>query len=202
MPELRDATVTIGVPGLNGGGVTNAQLTSAIAGLAPATATYITQTSDGTLSAEQALADLSTGILKVTTGTGVLSTATGADLPAHSHTGVPASMAYTITGGGVAIVTGLQYGFRTNNAGTITGWDLGADQNTTSSVQVWKDTTANFPPTVADLILTMSTAAGTKYGSATGLSIPFSVGDWFYFNVSANNSATVLLPNISYTRTI
>jgi hypothetical protein len=40
---------------------------------APTGATYITQTADGTLSAEQALALLSTGILKVTTTTGVVS---------------------------------------------------------------------------------------------------------------------------------
>jgi hypothetical protein len=42
---------------------------------APTTATYITQTPDATLGAEQALSSLSTGLLKVTTGTGVLSTA-------------------------------------------------------------------------------------------------------------------------------
>ena len=40
---------------------------------APDDATYITQTANGTLSAEQALSTLSTGIVKVTTGTGVLS---------------------------------------------------------------------------------------------------------------------------------
>lgn len=43
---------------------------------APADATYITQTTNGTLSAEQALAALATGMLKVTTTTGVLSTGT------------------------------------------------------------------------------------------------------------------------------
>jgi hypothetical protein len=42
---------------------------------APVTVAYITQTPSGTLVAEQALSTLSTGLLKVTTGTGVLSTA-------------------------------------------------------------------------------------------------------------------------------
>jgi len=42
-------------------------------GGAPTTATYITQTADGTLSNEQALSSLSTGYMKVTTGTGVVS---------------------------------------------------------------------------------------------------------------------------------
>ena len=52
---------------------------------APTNATYIVQTADSTLTNEQALSSLSTGIVKVTTGTGVLSTATGSDLPSHTH---------------------------------------------------------------------------------------------------------------------
>lgn len=48
---------------------------TADSGGAPTTATYITQTADGTLSAEQALGSLATGILKNTTTTGVLSIA-------------------------------------------------------------------------------------------------------------------------------
>lgn len=43
-------------------------------GGAPANATYIVQTPDGTLSNEQALSVLSTGFMKSTTGTGVVST--------------------------------------------------------------------------------------------------------------------------------
>src|SRR3972149_1942685 len=52
---------------------------------APSDATYITQTANGTLTAEQALSLLATCIIKNTTGTGVLSCAVGADLPTHSH---------------------------------------------------------------------------------------------------------------------
>lgn len=49
-------------------------------GGAPTSATFITQTSNATLTAEQALASLATGVLKSTTGTGVVSIATaGAD---------------------------------------------------------------------------------------------------------------------------
>jgi hypothetical protein len=92
-----------GATGLAGGGVTSGELATAIAGLAPGNATYITQTANGTLSAEQALADLSTGILKVTTTTGVLSTATGSDLPSHSHTGVPFTLQFNITSGDATV---------------------------------------------------------------------------------------------------
>lgn len=45
-------------------------------GGAPTTATYITQTADGTLSAEQALSTLSTGIMRVATTTGVITSLT------------------------------------------------------------------------------------------------------------------------------
>jgi hypothetical protein len=51
---------------------------------APANAKYIVQTSDGTLTNEQALGSLSTGLLKNTTSTGVLSIATASDLPDHA----------------------------------------------------------------------------------------------------------------------
>jgi len=52
-------------------------------GGAPINATYITQTAHGTLTAEQALAALATGLVKSTTGTGVLSIATsGTDFQA------------------------------------------------------------------------------------------------------------------------
>lgn len=51
---------------------------------APTGATYITQTADGSLTAEQALSALATGLLKNTTTTGVLSIAVAADLPAHA----------------------------------------------------------------------------------------------------------------------
>lgn len=61
------------IPGGGGGG-------------APTGASYITQTSDAGLSAEQALSSLSTGVVKVTGGTGVLSTAVAnTDYAAAAH---------------------------------------------------------------------------------------------------------------------
>lgn len=56
---------------------------------APTDATYITQTANGSLSAEQALSSLTTGVVKVTNGTGVLSTAVeGTDYYGPSGTDV------------------------------------------------------------------------------------------------------------------
>jgi hypothetical protein len=61
-------------------------LTAADVSAAPDNAKYIVQQASSGLSAEQALSALATGLLKNTTSTGVLSIATGSDLPSHTHT--------------------------------------------------------------------------------------------------------------------
>jgi hypothetical protein len=59
---------------------------SGVSASAPTDATYIVQTASAGLSNEQALSSLSTGLVKVTNGTGVLSTASaGTDYSAASH---------------------------------------------------------------------------------------------------------------------
>lgn len=56
-------------------------------GNAPTDATYITQTPNGTLTAEQALSGLTTGLMKVTNGTGVITTAvSGTDVKTINST--------------------------------------------------------------------------------------------------------------------
>jgi hypothetical protein len=70
------------------GGATQVEVTPGAAG-APASATYITQTPNGTLSNEQALSALATGLLKVTTITGALTTAD----PETDYIAVPAGSA-------------------------------------------------------------------------------------------------------------
>ncbi len=81
--KLSGGQTTITQEGINAG-VDLRQLVNTANGSvvgAPSTATYITQTPNAGLSSEQALSALATGILKSTTATGVLSIATGADLP-------------------------------------------------------------------------------------------------------------------------
>lgn len=85
-PGSGSQAATLANSGVSAGSYTNASVTfdakgrataaSSGAAPAPANATYITQTADATLSAEQALSSLATGLMKVTTTTGVVSSIT------------------------------------------------------------------------------------------------------------------------------
>jgi len=88
-------------------------------------------------------------------------------------------------------------------AGTITGWEIFSIDNTDGTalsgsvvIDGWKDTYANFPPTVADTIWggskpTLSTASKNQ---ATGLSIAVAANDGFTFHVdSATTCKYVIL---------
>lgn len=78
-------------------------LVASAGGIAPADATYITQTTNSTLSAEQAIASLSSGILRGATTTGVI-TSLGDVLP--------------IANGGSGAATWSPYTFLTNATGS------------------------------------------------------------------------------------
>lgn len=59
---------------------------------------------------------------------------------------------FIIDGGGVAITTGEKGDIEIPFACTIEGWTVLADQSGSIVVDIWKDTYANYPPTVADTI--------------------------------------------------
>lgn len=112
-----DKVSAIGTDGIP---VCSADQTGAGGG-APATATYITQTPDATLSAEQALSALGTGILKSTTGTGVVSiAAAGTDYQAPLT--LPLSIANGGTNGSASPTSGgVDYGTGTAHAFSAAG---------------------------------------------------------------------------------
>ncbi len=99
---------------------TGALVVAATSGAAPSNATYITQTPDSTLSAEQALSTLSTGLLQATTTTGVVSSvadvATGQVLTSGTPPSYSANPTITSVRGPVGSATTTV--FQLNAAGT------------------------------------------------------------------------------------
>jgi len=116
-------------------------------------------------------------------------------------------LGFGIIGGGVVIATGRrQTMVMPNYGGTITGWDLfecsaPTPISTTTVIDIWKDSYANYPPTVADTIFGTkpSLTAATK-NQATGLSIAFSANDIFFINVDSNNNAKNLYIRFTVTK--
>lgn len=186
------ARVMRGRPGLPGTGVSAGQLNSILSDISDLQG----------LTPPQELSDLDDADTSGAT-TGDLLRYDGSDWVPHTPTAItiPHSLNYTIDGGGSTITTGLKYGFQVNHGGTITGWEMGGNQSGTASIAVWKDASANYPPTVGDLILTM-TITGAVRNSASGLSIPFSAGDWFFFNVGTMSSFQFLAIALKATRQV
>ncbi len=208
MPELRDAVVTVGIPGLNGTGITAGEktaLTNDTTGLKAAT--YITQTASSTLSAEQALSSLATGLLKVTTATGVLSTAAAADLPAHNHT-IEFSVPFVLDGAGAAITTGTKYnsGLLVRPACTWIGWEV--DATTSSNIVVTVQRAAAGTPTTFASISgsgtgkpTLASASSANQYAMTGATTAIAARDRIRISV---DSATAIYAtiNLVFSRTI
>lgn len=107
------------------------------------------------------------------------------------------SIGITIDGNGGVIGTGSYGNILVPYACTITGWYLFEISSTPVSssivIDTWKDTYANYPPTVADTIwgTKPSLTAATK-NSATGLSIAITANDILKFNVDSVTSASTI----------
>jgi hypothetical protein len=140
------------------------------ASFAPKDATYLVQTASGILSNEQALSTLSTGIVKVTTGTGVFSTAVsgvdyfqpgGTDLSvSDGGTGVSSLTAYAPLFGGTSSTNPVQSGtvgtsgqlLVSNGAGSLPtfqtiGYEVTANKSTDTTFASPDNTT--YPTTLA-----------------------------------------------------
>lgn len=101
----------------------------------------------------------------------------------------------TIDGAGSAISTGVKGYLRVPVNATITGWTLLADQVGSIVIDVWKDTFANYPPTVADTITasakpTLSSASSDDDTTLTGWTTAITAGDVLGFNVDSATTVT------------
>ena len=77
----------------------------------------------------------------------------------------------------------------------ITGWTIAANASGSCVIDVWKDTLANFPPTVGDTITasakpTLSAARTATSTTLTGWTTALSEGDWVVFKVDSASSIT------------
>ena len=105
------------------------------------------------------------------------------------------SFGIVIDGGGSPITTGIVGDVVIPFNCTITGWTLVADQVGSIVIDVWKDTYANFPPTVLDTI------AGSEKPTLTGVNknqdltlttwtTAVTAGDIVRFNVDSASTVT------------
>jgi hypothetical protein len=101
------------------------------------------------------------------------------------------AIGYVIDGGGAAIATGVAgLGIRVPFACTIIEWTLQADQTGDIVIDIWKDTYANYPPTVADTITasakpTISASNKASSSTLTGWDASVAAGDMLFFNVDS-----------------
>jgi hypothetical protein len=102
--------------------------------------------------------------------------------------------------GGTALITSGKIGYvRVPYKGTITGWQLVADQSGSCSIAVKQGLFSPFPPTTTIITAALS---GTQTSSATGLSLPVAAGDWFSFTITGTSAVQLVNLSISITKII
>lgn len=99
--------------------------------------------------------------------------------------------------GGSVLPTGIIADMQVPFACTITGVALLADQSGSIVVDIWKDTYANYPPTVADTITasakpTLSSATKYTDTTLTGWTTALAAGDILRFNLDSISTITRL----------
>jgi hypothetical protein len=120
--------------------------------------------------------------------------------------GQAVALSFIIDGGGSTITTGQKGHLEVPFGMTITGWTILGDASGSIVVDVWKDTYANFPPTVADTIAgsekpTLSTAQKNQDLSLSTWTTSVTAGDILAFNVDSATTVQRVLVSIRGTRT-
>ena len=141
---------------------------------------------------------------EIAAGTGV--TLSGGSLAVAENTRT-ATIGYVIDGGGVAITTGVAgAGLQVPYACTINSVTLLSDVSGSIVVDIWKDTYANYPPTVADSITasakpTLSSATKYEDATLTGWTTSIAAGDILRFNVDSASTVTQVVVILKVTKT-
>lgn len=117
-----------------------------------------------------------------------------------------ATISFIIDGGGSAITTGIKGDLEIPFACTINRATVLADQSGSIVVDIWKDSYANYPPTVADTITasakpTLSSAAKSQDATLTGWATAIVAGSTLRFNVDSVATVTRVLISLKVTKT-
>jgi len=112
--------------------------------------------------------------------------------PAFTQTG---DILFIVDGGGSAITTGVKGDVVVDFDCSISRQTLVADVSGSIVIDIWKDTYANFPPTVADTITasakpTLSAATKAQDSTLTGWTKAITAGDTLRFNVDSASTVT------------
>jgi hypothetical protein len=112
---------------------------------------------------------------------------------------------FILDGGGAAIPSSSEGWVELNFAGTWVYNRLFADQTGSIVVDLWKDSYANFPPTVADTITasakpTLSSASKNEDTTLTGWTTAFSKGDILKFHVDSATTVTKVTLSLGFRR--
>jgi len=112
------------------------------------------------------------------------------------------SFGIVIDGGGTPITTGIAGDVVIPFAMTITSWTLIADQVGSIVIDLWKDTYANYPPTVADTITgsekpTLSSVIKNQDLNLTTWTTAVAAGDIIRFNVDSASTVTRITLSIA-----
>jgi hypothetical protein len=107
-----------------------------------------------------------------------------------------------ISGNGTTIVSSLYNGYQKfTGSGTITGWSIqegsSSPVSSTTAVSLYTGSTPAYSSLSSILTMNLSSASNA---SATGLSIAFTAGQYYIFNVTSNSAAQYLTIQIYYTR--
>ncbi len=122
--------------------------------------------------------------------------ATGPTGPTGPSSAVTRSFRAVLDGGGVALTTGATKAYiEVPYACTITSWQILADQSGSIVLDIWKDSYANYPPTVADTITasakpTLTTATKATSSTLTGWTTAINAGDILEVNIDSATTVT------------
>lgn len=141
-----------------------------------------------------------TGAIK--SGTCIVMDGTGNKFASISAACRTVAIPFIIDGGGSAITTGIKGDLEIPFACTITAVRTLLDQSGSIVVDIWKDTYANYPPTVADTITasakpTVTTATKSEDATLTGWTTSVTAGSILRYNVDSITTATRALVTLT-----